>query len=267
MNNLCDYFKKINENNKLSQSFLIGNVSYDEIKEELEEIISKYIFNEEIKIENNPNIYIYKTNEKSVTKEDIKTLLIKLKSTSQFSNKKIYIIEDSELLNTASNNALLKTLEEPEQGIYAILLTKNIDSILPTISSRCQKIFVSSSSKETIDVDCKDIANLLINQIEKNGEKTIFKYSEIYSIISNRDMLINVLKIVLSEYEKSLLEIINNNNKNNIISENNTIEDIAKKMIIINNNINRLNNNMNKNISIDRFIIEMWRSKNESSRS
>lgn len=266
MNVLCDYFKKIYENDKLSQSFLIGNVSYEEIKNDLEEIISKYIFCEQIKIENNPNIYIYKTDEKSVSKEDIKNLLVNLKSTSQFSNKKVYIIEDSEMLNTASNNALLKTLEEPSQGIYAILLTKNMDSILPTISSRCQKIFISSSSKETIDVDCKDIATMLINEIEKNGVKTIYKYSEIYSIINSRDMLLNVLKIVLTMYEESILEIINNNNKENIIASNNTIEEIAKKMIIINNNINRLNNNMNKNISIDRFIIEMWRSKNESSK-
>ncbi len=59
--------------------------------------------------------------------------------------KKFIIINDAHLLNEASSNCLLKTLEEPTNGIF-ILLTSKIDLILDTIISRCQKIKFSAYS-------------------------------------------------------------------------------------------------------------------------
>ena len=73
-----------------------------------------------------------------------KELLNYLSTTSQISNKKVYIIQNCENLHKKVVNALLKTIEEPGPGIYAILLTSNIANVLPTIVSRCQKIFISS---------------------------------------------------------------------------------------------------------------------------
>ena len=47
-------------------------------------------------------------------------------------------------------NALLKILEEPTEGIYAIFTTKNINRILPTIISRCQVIELKPDNKEVL---------------------------------------------------------------------------------------------------------------------
>ena len=55
------------------------------------------------------------------------------------SDKKFILIEDAHLLNEASSNCLLKTLEEPTNALF-ILLTSHIELILETIISRCQKI-------------------------------------------------------------------------------------------------------------------------------
>ncbi len=53
---------------------------------------------------------------------------------------KVFIIEDAHQMLPSSSNALLKILEEPFSHSYFILLTPSLDSILPTIASRCRKI-------------------------------------------------------------------------------------------------------------------------------
>ncbi len=50
--------------------------------------------------------------------------------------RKIYIISGAETMNTAAQNALLKSLEEPPPYGVIILLCKDIGSLLPTIVSR-----------------------------------------------------------------------------------------------------------------------------------
>ncbi len=54
--------------------------------------------------------------------------------------RRIAIIDDAQTMNTASANALLKTLEEPPPGSMLILLTPSADAMLPTIRSRCQPV-------------------------------------------------------------------------------------------------------------------------------
>ena len=64
------------------------------------------------------------------------------------SDKKIVLIIDAHLLNEAASNCLLKTLEEPSNGIF-ILLTSRLNLLLDTITSRCQIVrFRSFSSKQ-----------------------------------------------------------------------------------------------------------------------
>jgi len=64
------------------------------------------------------------------------------------SEKKIVLIINAHLLNEAASNCLLKTLEEPSNGIF-ILLTSKLNLLLDTIISRCQIIrFRSFSSKQ-----------------------------------------------------------------------------------------------------------------------
>ena len=53
---------------------------------------------------------------------------------------RIILIHPAEALNIASANALLKMLEEPPSGVLFILVSHQIQRLLPTILSRCQKI-------------------------------------------------------------------------------------------------------------------------------
>jgi len=53
---------------------------------------------------------------------------------------KAFIVDEAELLKRESQNALLKTLEEPPSGTVIILVTSAEESLLPTIRSRCQRV-------------------------------------------------------------------------------------------------------------------------------
>ncbi len=52
--------------------------------------------------------------------------------------RRIVIIDPADALNTVTANALLKTLEEPGEGLLFILISHRIDALPPTIRSRCQ---------------------------------------------------------------------------------------------------------------------------------
>jgi len=71
------------------------------------------------------------------------------------SEKKIVLIIDSHLLNEAASNCLLKTLEEPSNGIF-ILLTSKLNLLLDTIISRCQIIRFRSLSSEQLKSTFED---------------------------------------------------------------------------------------------------------------
>ena len=54
--------------------------------------------------------------------------------------RRVFIIDEAELLNPTGQNALLKTLEEPPSTSVLILLSTNPARLLPTIRSRCQTL-------------------------------------------------------------------------------------------------------------------------------
>ncbi|MDQ3963759.1 MAG: DNA polymerase III subunit delta' [Actinomycetota bacterium] len=51
---------------------------------------------------------------------------------------KVFIIEEAERMNPAAQNALLKTLEEPQPDTVFVLISDDEDEILETIRSRCR---------------------------------------------------------------------------------------------------------------------------------
>lgn len=60
------------------------------------------------------------------------------------------IIDQAEKLTVQAANALLKSIEEPPEGIHFILITSNLSMLLPTIRSRCQVFGFSGLSEKEI---------------------------------------------------------------------------------------------------------------------
>lgn len=61
-------------------------------------------------------------------------------TTSQLLGNKIVVIEHIEGMTESASNSLLKTLEEPSQNTFLLLTTNKPNQLLPTITSRCEKI-------------------------------------------------------------------------------------------------------------------------------
>lgn len=89
--------------------------------------------------DNHPDI-IRVTHEKpnTISVDDIRGQVnndVAIKPYSSF--RKVYMINEAEKMTVQAQNALLKTLEEPPEYTVILLLTANVNSLLPTILSRC----------------------------------------------------------------------------------------------------------------------------------
>jgi DNA polymerase III subunit gamma/tau len=56
------------------------------------------------------------------------------------SKRKVYLVDEVQMLSAAASNALLKTLEEPPEHVVFVLATTNPEKVLPTIRSRAQHL-------------------------------------------------------------------------------------------------------------------------------
>lgn len=80
---------------------------------------------------------------------------------------KIYIIDEVHMLSTAAFNALLKTLEEPPPHVKFVFATTEVQKVLPTILSRCQRF------------DLKPIpSNLIVERLAKIAKAETIKISD-----------------------------------------------------------------------------------------
>jgi DNA polymerase-3 subunit gamma/tau len=71
--------------------------------------------------------------------EDIRSLREKVNYAPNQASYKVYIIDEVHMLSNSASNALLKTLEEPPSHVVFILATTEVQKILTTILSRCQR--------------------------------------------------------------------------------------------------------------------------------
>lgn len=62
----------------------------------------------------------------------------------------VYVMDEAEKVNAASQNALLKILEEPPSFCVIILLCSRLDKMLPTTLSRCQSIRFGQVAEDRI---------------------------------------------------------------------------------------------------------------------
>lgn len=88
---------------------------------------------------NQPDI-IYVSHEKpnTISVDDIRAQVNNDVAIKPYSSKyKVYIINEAEKMTTQAQNAILKTLEEPPAYAVILLLVSNMNSLLPTILSRC----------------------------------------------------------------------------------------------------------------------------------
>ena len=82
----------------------------------------------------------------------------------------VIVIVEAQTMNEGAANALLKTLEEPGRATL-ILLAPSVDSLLPTLVSRCQRIPFARLSLEDLEL-----------VLGRRGETNVLAYPELLAI-------------------------------------------------------------------------------------
>ena len=173
-----------------------------------------------VKNNSSPNLYLIdvKKDKKNIEINQIRELINFCNKSSFNSKPRFILIDNIELMNLNSNNALLKILEEPNANIFFILIN-NSKKVLPTIYSRCLNFRISLTHKEYIDnfnsitkMNVYDLINKdLLSHYFTTGD--IFMLYQ-FSIKNNLDLLnINLenflLKIIDESYYKKEIHMIN----------------------------------------------------------
>ncbi len=76
------------------------------------------------------------------------------------SKRKVLIVQDAHRLTETAQNALLKTIEEPPEFAVIVLVTHDLGKMLPTVLSRCQRVFFHLVTPSEISADLKEFANV-----------------------------------------------------------------------------------------------------------
>ena len=190
-----------------------------------------------------------------------------------FSGKyKIYIFQ-IEYLKEEASSAFLKIIEEPpEYGIF-IILCPNINFLLPTITSRCFKIYINYELPELNDRGVKNIEEFieLLNFVEEGNFFNFFKKVDIINKRDEREEIEKWFENILFFMRDSLL--FNKNFPSNLLIEKNFKKsDIFEKIDI---NLmekiweikQRIKYNVNLKIAIENSIFQTYLFLKRDSRS
>ena len=123
------------------------------------EIAAKILKTSTAKLLNHPDYFLLNRIEdektgklkKFITIEQARSLKGSLQNSVWGGGKRVVVIDDAELLNAESGNALLKILEEPPSNTIFFLIIKNESFLLSTIKSRVQMIYFSLVPKKIIE--------------------------------------------------------------------------------------------------------------------
>ena len=168
----------------------------------------------------NTNLITIDVNEdkKSIDINQIRELIINLNKSSFNKKPRFVLIDNIELLNINSINALLKILEEPNENINFILIHNN-RKILSTLLSRCINFKISLSNNDYLKISNQLLNNDLNNLVSNELINYYFTPGEIYRLVqfssendyelSNIDLK-NFLKILINDTQYKKNNFINN---------------------------------------------------------
>src|SRR5579862_3021723 len=78
--------------------------------------------------------------------------------------RRVVIVDEADALVPAAQNALLKTLEEPPPSSIFILVTARPDSLLPTVKSRCIRLWFAEGGSTEIDAEARAVAERVLTR-------------------------------------------------------------------------------------------------------
>ena len=129
------------------------------------------------------------------------------------SNRKVFIINDCELMTEEAQNAFLKTLEEPPSYTTIILVTSREDMLLNTVVSRCTKIqFNELNDAEMLKyVELNNNINQKTKELIEYANGSIGKLNYIQNNLELFEQIENNIHRIVNGKVKSLITCIKEN--------------------------------------------------------
>lgn len=226
----------------------------------------------EFESNNNPDFCIIEAESNNIKIEQIRELTKKVYEKPIVSQRKVYIINDSNCMTKEAQNSLLKTLEEPPEYVTIILVASNDNLFLPTIKSRCTKILFERLTNDNLKTiletkyNCFNISEIVYKiangSVQKalNLKDKVEDYKSIDNIFSNienmsrLDLITNKEKVFKQKEDANdILEYINL-----IFFEKIDNLKYANCIKIVEDTKERLKKNYNYDMTIDNFLITIW---------
>lgn len=209
------------------------------------------------------DLYVVNPDTIGINTEEINKLLNYMETKSLRDNgKRVYIIYGFERLSRDVSNKILKFLEEPNDNIYALLMTENIDKILSTIISRCQTLSLTFDVEKDETDKIKSMKAFLECLFNKKNTTIAYENTYFGDIIGNRLAIYESFEVIESLLSSSITKkcgkkiddiyILN-------ILDNISIESLINILDITNKLKCLVKSNINLNLLIDRYIIEVTR--------
>jgi len=134
----------------------------------------------------------------NISKHEAVSISKKLSLKSYEGGYKVLIIWMAEKMNNECANQLLKLIEEPPEKTVVLLLTENVEIILDTIKSRCQKLNIPCLAEEEIYQELVDVYSLKSNEAKKISHQSNGDFNKALQIIKedNKDVLFEDLFVL-----------------------------------------------------------------------
>jgi DNA polymerase-3 subunit delta' len=219
-------------------------------------------------------IYLSGGNFKNVKIEDIRDLKSRILKTTIYKKERFIILDDIELFNINSLNALLKIIEEPSSNNYFVLINSKTKPLIETISSRSLEIKVLLTNETRIkvieslikknnlevfiDFSSSNLTpgnflsfNKIFEENKINVDEDFLKNLEILLNLYKKTKNINLINVILflTDYHFYNLKEKNTNNIERVIENKYFVINNINKFITYNLNQNSLINAINNKLS------------------
>ena len=249
---LKNIFDKYREN-KNSHVYLVETNSIENAINDIKRLIIEInlLSSNDIKqlVENDtlPTLSIIGPKNQEIVTEDVEKMIIMLQKIPVITKENYFIIYNAEKLNKKSGNQMLKIIEEPDTEMLGFFVCNSVDSIMPTISSRCQSISLTYDISESFDDDLLNDAKCYLELIHNKcqisvNKEYVEKYKDINSFVKFVDCLIYLEKNYIDK--QTNFDIIKKENE------------VLKMMYNLSLKVYK---NCNINLLLDRFVIEVSR--------
>lgn len=267
--NFISIVDRIVSSDKISHAYIIQVKNYDEDFLLVKDFVKAILCQEKKKVsdilgcsscnicnlidlDSYPDLSIIEPDGKEIKKAQLLGLQKEFKNKSLLENKRIYILKEADKLNEAAANTILKFLEEPSDGIVAILVTTNRYKMLETILSRCQVLSVDSKNRDIVYSD--EIVDLIHYMCD--GDALFINYNDILeNILPDKGIAIERLKVVEEAFVKYLSDRENDFLGKYLSKLSDEI--IVKYTLIIEEYLKKLEYNVNYKLWLDSFFASL----------